>query len=124
MALRRFEKSAARAVQAARHGRGDAKSSRVHARAIGQIAPLWIDNKNVFALGLKLDDGSVASPTPDEVAAQKYPLVHPVFLVIKDRPTASVRVLIDFMLSARGQQLVKKCGYFGLDDLKPKSDGK
>ena len=86
--------------------------------ALSQLSSSWADGKKVFALGIKLEDGSVVAPTNENIATKKYPLSRPLFLLTKGEPAGAARKLVDFMLSERGQQLVKKHGYLPLADLK------
>jgi len=81
--------------------------------SITQISPVFIDGKNSFALEIRDDSGVRSSPKPADVTAKKYPMAHPLILVVNDKPTQNVKVLIDFMLSARGQAMLKKRGFFG-----------
>jgi phosphate transport system substrate-binding protein len=86
--------------------------------ALSQLSSSWADGKKVFALGIKLEDGSIVEPTNEDIATKKYPLSRPLFLLTKGEPTGATKKLVDFMLSERGQQLVKKHGYLPLADLK------
>ena len=86
--------------------------------ALSQLSSSWADGKKVFALGIKLDDGTVVGPTTGNIATKKYPLSRPLFLLTKGEPVGAAKVLVDFMLSERGQDLVKKHGYLRLEDLK------
>ncbi len=86
--------------------------------ALSQLSSSWADGKRVFALGIKLDDGTVVEPTNENIATKKYPLSRPLFLLTNGEPQGVVKPLIDFVLSDRGQDLVKKHGYLRLKDLK------
>jgi phosphate transport system substrate-binding protein len=86
--------------------------------ALSQLSASWADGKKVFALGIKIDDGTVVQPTNDNIATKKYPLSRPLYLATNGEPTGPAKVLMDFMLSDRGQELVKKHGYLRLQDLK------
>jgi phosphate transport system substrate-binding protein len=86
--------------------------------ALSQLSASWADGKRVFALGIKLDDGTVVEPTNENIATKKYPLSRPLFLLTNGEPTGAAKVLVDFILSDRGQELVKKHGYLRLKDLK------
>ena len=57
-------------------------------------------------------------PTPDSIATHKYPMSRPLFLITNGEPTGDAKMFVDFMLSDRGQALVKKHGYLALDQLK------
>ncbi len=86
--------------------------------AMSQLSSSWADGKRVFALGIKLEDGSVIEATNENIATKKYPLSRPLFLLTNGEPQGVARPLIDFVLSDRGQDLVKKHGYLRLKDLK------
>ena len=86
--------------------------------ALSQLSASWADGKRVFALGLKLDDGPVVHPTPGNVATGKYPMSRPLFLLTNGEPEDEAGVFVDFVLSERGQALVRKHGYLALDQLK------
>jgi phosphate transport system substrate-binding protein len=86
--------------------------------ALSQLSSSWADGKKVFALGIKLDDGTVVEPTNENIATKKYPLTRPLYLITHGEPTGAAKTLADFMLGERGQELVKKHGYLRLKDLK------
>ncbi|MGI8436744.1 MAG: phosphate ABC transporter substrate-binding protein [Chthoniobacterales bacterium] len=86
--------------------------------AISQLSSSWADGKKVFALGLKDDSGNVIEPTPDNIATHKYPMSRPLFIITNGEPTGDAKTFVDYMLSDRGQALVKKHGYLALDQLK------
>ena len=85
--------------------------------AMSQLSSSWADNKTVYALALKLESGETVEPKPENIANHKYPMSRPLFLVTNGEPAGEAKTLIDFMLSARGQELVKKHGYLTLADL-------
>jgi len=85
--------------------------------ALSQLSASWADGKRVFALAIKLDDGSTVEPTEANIAGHKYPLSRPLFLLTKGAPTGAAKTLVDFLLGERGQELVKKHGYLRLKDL-------
>jgi phosphate transport system substrate-binding protein len=85
--------------------------------ALSQLSSSWADAQKVFALGIKLEDGTVVAPTNDNIATKKYPLSRPLFLLTNGEPTGAARTYVDFLLSERGQELVKKHGYLRLKDL-------
>lgn len=83
---------------------------------LSQLSSSWADGKKVFALGIQLDDAMVVEPTNSNIAAKKYPLSRPLFLLTNGEPTGAAKTLVDFVLSERGQELVKKHGYLRLKD--------
>ena len=85
--------------------------------ALSQLSSSWADGKKVFALALKLDDGSVVEPTEANIASHKYPLSRPLFVLTNGEPAGAAKTLVAFLLGERGQELVKKHGYLRLKDL-------
>ena len=85
--------------------------------ALSQLSAAWADGKRVFALGLECDDGSVVAPTKENIATKKYPMSRPLFVLTNGEPAGEAKVVVDFLLGERGQELVKKHGYLRLRDL-------
>ncbi len=86
--------------------------------ALSQLSASWANGETVFALALRSDDGEAIPPTAANIASHRYPMSRPLFLLTDGKPTAEAKVFIDFMLSERGQALVRKHGYLSLDQLK------
>jgi phosphate transport system substrate-binding protein len=72
--------------------------------AIGFIS-LGLVNKQVRALAL---DGAAA--TDENIEAGRYKLVRPFLFVSRGEPTGLAKEFVDFVLSAEGQDLIKKEG--------------
>jgi phosphate transport system substrate-binding protein len=87
--------------------------------ALSQLSSSWADGKTVFALSIKTESGELIAPTNENIATQKYPMSRPLFLLTNGEAWGPARTLIDFVLSERGQELVKKHGYLKLAELKP-----
>ena len=85
--------------------------------AISQLSSSWADGQKVFALAIKNDAGEVIAPAPENIANHKYPMSRPLFLITNGEPHGEAKTFIEFMLSARGQALVKKHGYLALEQL-------
>ncbi len=85
--------------------------------ALSQLSATWADGKRVFAVGIRMEDGSVVEPTAENVASGRYPMSRPLYLITRGEPTGAARSLIDYMLGPRGQSLVRKHGYLALEDL-------
>lgn len=85
--------------------------------ALSQLSSSWADGQTVFALGLINDEGNQIPPTGANIASDKYPMSRPLYLLTDGEPTGHAKTFIDFMLSERGQELVRKHGYLGLSDL-------
>ena len=86
--------------------------------ALSQLSASWADGKTVFALGLLSDSGETIAPTASNIANHNYPMSRPLFVVTNGEPEGDAKVFIDFLLSPRGQALVRKHGYLSLDQLK------
>jgi ABC-type phosphate transport system substrate-binding protein len=63
------------------------------------------------------DSGRIIKPTPRNAAMQAYPMSRPLYLIVNDRPTGLVKVMVDLMLGLRGQEFIRKEGYFTKDDM-------
>ncbi len=85
--------------------------------ALSQLSSSWADNQRVYALAVELPDGTVIEPTPANIATRKYPLSRPLFLITNGEPSGDVKAFVEYMLSARGQDIVRRHGYLGLADL-------
>jgi phosphate transport system substrate-binding protein len=85
--------------------------------AISQLSASWADGKTVFALGLKDDAGAAVEPTAANIKAGRYGMSRTLFLVTNGPPQGDAKVFVDFMLSRRGQDIVRKHGYLGVDEL-------
>jgi len=91
--------------------------------ALALIPPAFADNQSIFPLALREDDSaSPVEPTLSDVLKQKYPLSRPLMLVIDDKPTGAIKVVVDFMTGERGQALVKRLGYVTLAELQAEKD--
>jgi phosphate transport system substrate-binding protein len=88
--------------------------------AMSQLSSSWADGKTVFALAIKADDGNVIRPTFANIATHKYPMSRSLSVVTNGPPAGNAKTFIDFLLSDRGQTLVRKHGYLSLDQLKVK----
>lgn len=86
------------------------------AGAISQLSSSWAEGSDsILALGIELADGSVVRPTPRDIRDGRYPMARPLLLITNGPPADGARVLIDFILSERGQQLMTKHGYLGVE---------
>jgi phosphate transport system substrate-binding protein len=57
-------------------------------------------------------DGQGWLPSAENVKSGKYPLARPLFMYTRAKPAGEVKAFIDFCLSAEGQAIVTKVGYF------------
>jgi len=69
--------------------------------ALSQLSSSWVDNESVFALAV----------------SSAYPMRRPLFLLSNGEPKGLAKDFVDYMLSERGQDLVRKHSYLALDDL-------
>jgi phosphate transport system substrate-binding protein len=69
--------------------------------------------RGVKFLKIKKDDQSTAyEPTLENVKSGQYPLSRYLYWYLRNKPTGDVKKLVDFVLSAEGQEIVFKVGYF------------
>lgn len=86
--------------------------------AISQLSSSWADGGKVFALALRDGKGDPVEPSARNIATGAYPMSRPLFLLTNGEPQGDAKVFVDFLLSERGQELVRRHGYLALDDLK------
>lgn len=82
------------------------------------LPPSFTDYRTLFALGITDDAGTVVQPTVANALKGIYPLGRPLNLVTDDKPAGGVKVVIDFMVGERGQALMKRYGYVGLEEIR------
>lgn len=71
--------------------------------------------KGVHILGVKATDASAAvTPSEQTVRSGQYPISRFLYLYLRNRPTGALKAYIDWIISAEGQAIVKKVGYFPL----------
>jgi len=85
---------------------------------ISLVPARFADNNVAYALAVQDEEKNLVEPTVVNVLKDKYPLSRPLILVINDKPTGAIKVIVDFMVSERGQAFVKQYGYVTLAELK------
>lgn len=81
------------------------------------LPPSMTDYRNLYALAIADGVNAPVQPTVVNTLSGKYPLGRPLLLVTDDKPAGPVKMVVDFMLSDRGQGLVKKYGYVSLEEI-------
>jgi len=87
--------------------------------SFSQIPCSFVDNTEIFALGIRDKDGNAIEPNTDTFIRGTYPLCRKLLMITNDRPSLNTKVLIDFMLSERGQKMVKDVALLPLADITP-----
>jgi phosphate transport system substrate-binding protein len=82
--------------------------------AITQLSSSWADNQRVFALAVRRDDGKVVAPSLDAIRDGSYPMARPLNVVTDGPAGGEAKILIDYVLGPKGQDLVRKHGYLPL----------
>ena len=85
--------------------------------SFGLLPVSCADRRLAYPLGIK-EGAEVIAPSNENVVSGKYPLARKLLLVVNDKPTLSVKIVVDFMLSERGQAIVKKAAMLSLSELK------
>ena len=71
--------------------------------------------KGIKILKVKKDDGSPGiAPDLKTVQDGSYPLARPLFFYLRNKPSGDIKTFVDWVLSAEGQGIVSKVGYFPL----------
>ncbi len=81
--------------------------------AVGPLSSSFIEGYPELA-AVSLDG---VPPTPENVAAARYPMSRPLYLITDGAPSGAAARFVDFVLSPAGQELVRKHGYLTLADL-------
>jgi phosphate transport system substrate-binding protein len=74
----------------------------------------------VHAIAIKKEDGTIVEPVPANFANGTYELSRPLYFVTGKNPTGKLRALMEFMVSEKGQECVRKAGHVPLSMLEPK----
>ncbi len=82
--------------------------------AISQLSFAWADGERVFALGLRLEDGTVVPAELGTITNGTYPLKRDLLLISNGPPSGPARELIDYLRGPRGRQIIEKLGYLPL----------
>jgi len=87
-----------------------------HDSAISQLSFAWTEGTDkIHALGIRLESGEIVRPDRKAILSNQYPIVRRLNLITDGPPCTNCSVLIDFMKSSEGQDIVKKHGYLPLD---------
>jgi phosphate transport system substrate-binding protein len=87
--------------------------------AVTQLSAMWADSKRVFPLAIKTADGREIAPVAEHIATQAYPMSRALYVLSHGEPQGDAKVMVDFLLSDKGQVLVQKHGFLRLADLNP-----
>ncbi|MGB8355658.1 MAG: substrate-binding domain-containing protein [Chthoniobacteraceae bacterium] len=85
--------------------------------SITEVSMPFAQSKKLHTLAIVGTDGNLIQPTTASINAHTYPMSRPLILVVRNRPLDNVRILAEFMLSDRGQDLLHKYNYITLKDL-------
>ena len=61
-------------------------------------------------------DAPYYAPTLENVLAKTYPIARPLYMYSLGEPTGAVKVYLDWILSAEGQEIVEKLGFVPLEN--------
>jgi phosphate transport system substrate-binding protein len=76
-----------------------------------------VDNRNTFPLNCEVKAQHAVAPSVANAVNETYPLSRPLILVVNDKPIGGVKIIVDFMVGERGQEIVKQMGYLTLAEL-------
>ncbi len=65
-----------------------------------------------YNTGIKHLHIATIAPTAENVIADRYPITRYLYLVTIDKPNGLTRRFVDWVLSPKGQQIVKQAGYY------------
>jgi phosphate transport system substrate-binding protein len=88
--------------------------------SISVSSPRWADGKRVMALTVRDSDGTELTPTVENFYSHKWPMTRPLLLVTADKPTGSVRKIMEIMVQATGQEALTKTDFIPRPDAEAK----
>jgi phosphate transport system substrate-binding protein len=88
--------------------------------SISIVSPKWADGKRVIALPIREPDGTEITPTVENFQSLKWPMTRPLFLVAADKPTGSLRKVMEMMVREPGREALTKVDFIP----KPGADAK
>lgn len=74
--------------------------------AASVAAVRWADHREVFPLAIVDDSGAAVEPTPANVAAGKYPMSRPAYVVFGRRPAGNRRKVLEYLQSEKGRAVI------------------
>ncbi len=77
--------------------------------AIGMLSLAWI-NEDVVGIAI-LEGDEAIEPTLENVRANRFPISRNLNFVVAGEPEGIVREFVDFIISPKGQKMVKASGY-------------
>ena len=87
--------------------------------AIGAQAEVLAAALNAIGVKAEVEWADSNPNMNDENTSRRYPMSRPLFLLTHGEPKDEAKIFVDFMLSPRGQALVRKHGYLELKQLAP-----
>ena len=79
--------------------------------AITQLSLSWIDNKTIFPLAIRNEEGKDLVPSVAAAVDGSYPLARPLLLISNGPTSASAKALIGLLLGPKGAEILKKHGF-------------
>ena len=78
--------------------------------AMGMLSHAWL-NDDVKGLSIIMPDGTVVSPTLENIVNGKYPIARELHLLTNGMPQGNTQKFIAYILSEAGQKIVEASGY-------------
>ena len=78
--------------------------------AIGMLSLAWL-NDDIKGLSIKALDGSIATPTRDNISNGSWPIIRDLNIVVREDISPDAQRFVDFLLSPDGQIYVAQSGY-------------
>jgi phosphate transport system substrate-binding protein len=86
-----------------------------HPSAMTQLSFAWAENSDrIKSLAILGAGGDSVAPGLETIRNGQYPLTRPLYLVTNGEAAGPVKEFIDFLLTDRGREIVKKNGYLPL----------
>lgn len=101
----------------------DARDSvEFNASSISVMPPHMANGSSIHILGIKEPDGSITEATREMLTSKKYPLAKPLMILSGRKFAGNPKKLVDWLVSPRGQAIVKSVGLMPVGEVAPESE--
>jgi phosphate transport system substrate-binding protein len=82
------------------------------------LPPSLLKGSTARPLALAGKGGAPVEPSPENIVSGKYSMARPMVLVTNGRPIGTVKILVDFIVGERGQEMLRKQGCLTIKEIR------
>lgn len=83
--------------------------------AIGMLSSAWL-NSDVRGLNILMLDSTIIEPSLANIKTGRFPITRDLQIIVNGTPQGNIQLLIDYILSSEGQEIVTKAGYVSIEN--------